>query len=63
MVNLADVPLREAVRMMTLTPANVMGFRTKGALSAGMDADIVVFDNDINVKAVFVGGEQRINKI
>ena len=63
MVNLADTPLREAVRMMTLTPATIMGFQTKGALREGMDADIVLFDNDIGIKAVFVGGELRVNNM
>ena len=56
MVRLAEVPLREAVRMMTLTPAAIMGFKSKGALAEGMDADIILFDDDINVKTVLVGG-------
>ena len=57
MTRIAETPLREAVRMMTLTPAAIMGFKTKGALSEGMDADIVLFDEDVNVKTVFVNGE------
>ena len=61
MANLADVPLREAVRMMTLTPAAIMGLKTKGAISENMDADVVLFDAGINVKAVFVGGRLMID--
>lgn len=32
----------------------------KGRLAEGYDADIVVFDDDINVSAVFTRGVQRI---
>ena len=63
MVNLAEVPLREAVRMMTLTPATIMGYKSKGAIAEGMDADILLFDEDINIKAVFVGGALRFNRL
>ena len=53
----ADIPLVEAVRMITETPAKIMGiYGTKGTLSAGADADFVAFDSDINVKAVFAKG-------
>jgi N-acetylglucosamine-6-phosphate deacetylase len=58
MMELADVPLCQAVRMMTLTPAKVLGIDDrKGSLVSGKDADIVVFDQNINIRAVFVGGE------
>jgi N-acetylglucosamine-6-phosphate deacetylase len=63
MATLAETPLREAVRMMTLTPAAIMGFKTKGAISEGMDADIALFDGCVNIKAVFVGGEPRVNRL
>lgn len=58
MRNLADVPLIDAVRMMTYNPANIMGIQNrKGCLSPGKDADICVFDDDLNIKTVLVGGE------
>lgn len=56
----ACIPLTEAVRFITVNPARVMGLSNKGDLAVGKDADIVVFDSDINVKNVFVGGERRI---
>ena len=46
--------------MVTENPAEMMGLSTKGALAEGMDADIVVFDEDINVKAAFVKGQRRV---
>ena len=57
MVKLAGLPLAEAVRMMTLNPARVMKLEnSKGVLAPGMDADICIFDEDIRIKKVFVGG-------
>lgn len=55
----AGVSLHDSVSMMTATPARIMGIENRvGAISAGMDADIVVFDNDINIKRVFLCGEE-----
>ena len=57
MVKEAGVSLAEAVRMMTETPAAIMGLN-KGLLERGKDADFVIFDENINVKDVFVGGNK-----
>lgn len=58
MVNIAHVPLHEAVKMFTLTPAKVMGIsHKKGSIVEGKDADIVVFDEDINILMVIVDGK------
>ena len=62
MVNEAGVPLVEAVYMITETPAHVMMLKDKGRLAEGYDADITVFDNDVDVKAVFVRGNCRYSK-
>ena len=57
MVTLADVSLLEAVRMASTTPARIMGVdHRKGVLAKGKDADIVIFDKDINVSRTMVGG-------
>ena len=57
MVALAGASLPEAVRMMTLTPARIMGFCQKGVLAPGRDADIALFDRDIRVEMTIVGGK------
>ncbi len=58
MVQLAEVPLTDAVRMMTSTPANIMNIQNnKGSILPGKDADIVMFDDDINVKFTMVKGK------
>jgi N-acetylglucosamine-6-phosphate deacetylase len=61
MVKLVGLPVEDAVRMMSLNPARVMGIRKKGILSPGMDADICVFGDDIRIKKVVVGGRVTIN--
>jgi N-acetylglucosamine-6-phosphate deacetylase len=54
---LAGVRLAEAVRMITATPAEIMGIGgAKGSLRPGMDADLVIFDEGINIKYTIVGG-------
>jgi N-acetylglucosamine-6-phosphate deacetylase len=40
--------------MLTKVPAEIMGLN-KGVLSEGRDADIIVFDDGVNVKDIFVG--------
>ena len=56
----ANIPITEAIKLLTANPARVMGLTDKGDISSGKDADIVIFDDDVRVKAVFVGGKQRI---
>lgn len=57
MVNMANVPLVEAIRMMTQNPATIMGVGdNKGALAAGKDADVVIFDDQINIQTTMVNG-------
>jgi len=53
----AGIPLHDAVRMMTLTPARVMGMDSAlGSIEMGKQADLVVFDSSINIKSVMKGG-------
>jgi len=60
MVKEAGVSVPEAVKMITETPAEIMGLPSKGRLAPGYDADLVVFDDDITVKAVFAAGERAV---
>ena len=55
----SGVSLSDAVRMMTANPLSTVGIELKkGLLREGYDADLAVFDGDINVSTVFVGGER-----
>lgn len=52
------VSLEEAIEMATLNPAKLLGIdHRKGSLDKGKDADIILFDEDLNIKGVFVKGK------
>jgi N-acetylglucosamine-6-phosphate deacetylase len=58
MVKMADIPLIEAIRMISKTPATIMGVADrKGSLVAGKDADIVIFDDNINIQTTMINGK------
>ncbi len=57
MIKLAEVPLTDAVKMITLTPAKIFGIKNKGKIEKDYDADIVIFDDDINIKRTVINGE------
>jgi N-acetylglucosamine-6-phosphate deacetylase len=51
------IPLPEAIRMLTLTPARVIGVQDhKGSLEAGKDADIALFDDDYAAWRTMIAG-------
>ena len=63
MINMAGVSLSNAITMMTLTPAEIMKVDdTKGSLTAGKDADVVLFDNEINIDTTIVSGRVVYSK-
>lgn len=58
MIKMAEVPLIEAIRMATETPARIMGINNKkGMLTIGRDADIVIFDENIHIAATIINGK------
>ncbi|MCL1895267.1 MAG: N-acetylglucosamine-6-phosphate deacetylase [Clostridiales bacterium] len=64
MVKEAGVTLSDAIRMMSLVPARMLGIDgRKGSIGIGKDADIVLFDEDINVDMVMVKGQIWVDRI
>jgi N-acetylglucosamine-6-phosphate deacetylase len=58
MVDLAGCPLADALQMASLAPAAALGLaQRKGRLRAGWDADVVVLDPALHVRAAIVGGQ------
>ncbi len=54
----AGIPLQDAVRMSSETPARIMGiYDRKGSLQRGKDADIAIYDQDLNLQSVYSLGE------
>ncbi|MCF1715645.1 N-acetylglucosamine-6-phosphate deacetylase [Flavihumibacter sp. RY-1] len=57
----AGIPLSDVIKMMCHTPAKIAGVsKHKGELSTGMDADIVIFDESVQIQQVFIGGTRKI---
>lgn len=52
----AGLPLSDALRMASETPARFAGLTAKGTLAPGQDADVVVLDDRLDVTTTIVGG-------
>jgi N-acetylglucosamine-6-phosphate deacetylase len=53
--------LEDAVKAASFNPAQVMRYRGKGSIIPGSDADLVVFGQDFNIRAVTVAGILKYN--
>ncbi|MEP7374280.1 MAG: N-acetylglucosamine-6-phosphate deacetylase [Chitinophagaceae bacterium] len=63
MISMAGVSLTEAIKMITATPARILGVSDKkGELAVGKDADIVIFDNNINIALTMIRGSIVYNR-
>jgi N-acetylglucosamine-6-phosphate deacetylase len=59
MVELTNCPLWQAVRMASLTPAEIVHVDDElGSLAPGKRADIILFDENVDVSRVFVDGRE-----
>jgi N-acetylglucosamine-6-phosphate deacetylase len=58
LTDVVGIPLPEAVRMVSLTPARVIGFEDrKGGLEAGKDADIAIYEDDFTAWRTMIAGQ------
>jgi len=58
LTSVVGVPLVEAIRMLTLTPARVIGVDHRiGSIEPGKDADLAIFDDDWRAWRVMIGGK------
>lgn len=63
-VQKAGIPIIDVFRMSSETPAKIMGvFDHKGTIEEGKDADIVIYDKDINLTYVMQMGHEVTNKL
>ena len=57
LTDVVGIPLVEAVWMLTLTPARVIGVQDrKGSLEPGKDADLAIFNDDFTAWRTMIGG-------
>ncbi|MEM3433099.1 MAG: N-acetylglucosamine-6-phosphate deacetylase [Candidatus Methanomethyliaceae archaeon] len=58
LATLVGIPLSEAVKMATLVPARVLGITSeRGVIAPGLKADLVVFDEHMDVHLTIVEGK------
>jgi len=63
MYKTVGVSITDAVKMMTETPARLINMESEiGTLETGKRADLVLFDDDINVEMTVVGGKTVYKK-
>ncbi|MCD7790301.1 MAG: N-acetylglucosamine-6-phosphate deacetylase [Bacteroides thetaiotaomicron] len=56
----AGLPVWDAVRMASLNPASFLGIDSVlGSIETGKSADLLIFDDNINISAVYVSGKQQ----
>ena len=61
-IHRAEIPMADVFRMVSETPAKIMGiFDRKGSIEEGKDADIMMFDDDIDLTYVMQMGNEVTN--
>ncbi|WP_440420056.1 N-acetylglucosamine-6-phosphate deacetylase [Prevotella merdae] len=61
-IHRAEIPMIDVFRMVSETPAKIMGiFDRKGSIEEGKDADIMMFDDDIDLTYVMQMGNEITN--
>lgn len=61
-VHKLEIPLHDAVRMASLSPAKAIGIsHKKGSIELDKDADIIIFDENINILKVIKGKQYTIS--
>lgn len=64
LVQNAGISILEAVKMLATTPARIMKVQnSKGKIEKGFDADLVIFDNDFEIKSTIVNGKMVYQKL
>ena len=63
-VQMANIPLEDACRMASETPAKIMGvYDRKGSLEKGKDADLMMFDENLKLTYVMQMGREVTNEL
>jgi N-acetylglucosamine-6-phosphate deacetylase len=58
LVQKAEIPLEDAIRMASETPSKIMGvYDRNGSLQKDKDAGIMILDEGLNIRAVWAMGK------
>ena len=58
LVKFTGQSVEKVLPLLTENPARLIGLAGKGAIAPGMDADLVILDRDLTVRATYVAGRQ-----
>jgi N-acetylglucosamine-6-phosphate deacetylase len=56
-----EIPMHEALRMTTSTPAAILGLPTRGRIAPGADADLIFLSAEGEVRETLVSGRTIYN--
>lgn len=56
--NVAGIDLVDVIKMMATTPARINGLTDVGSIERGKKANLVIFDDDVQIKGIFLRGEK-----
>lgn len=62
LVNQLKLPLSDASRMCSTTPAEELGLSDYGAIAVGKSADLVVLTHDFRVRQTYIAGEASLTQ-
>jgi beta-aspartyl-dipeptidase (metallo-type) len=60
-IQLGGIPIEEAFKLITSSPAKNLGLKHKGSIAVGNDADFCAFDDNLVLTDVFARGKQMMN--
>lgn len=52
-----EIPLEQALQVLTSNPAEILKLQDKGHICVGFDADILILDSDFNIKYLMANGK------
>lgn len=61
LVRSGALPLEQAIRPCTCNAARALSMPRKGALRPGMDADILLLDDELKIQSVYAGGRELLH--
>lgn len=58
LINNHQLPLAEAIKLVTINPSTVMKLENKGQIAIGKDADLIIYDSESQtIESVFANGQ------